>query len=94
MPSKPRTNPSSIRPDSTGHLPPEHRQPYPDIPDDSPGLVGGPTGESVPGSAHDDPIDPLGQGEKQIVISLPELEDDGGEGALSGRPRETGGQRP
>lgn len=95
----PRKSPSrmsgpkpTVRPDSTGSLPPDRKNPYPDIPQDEPGLVGGPTTESIPGTAHDDPLDPLGRREKQIVVSLPQ--DDGGEAALSGRPRETGGERP
>ncbi|MGI8979082.1 MAG: hypothetical protein ACR2FY_07650 [Pirellulaceae bacterium] len=84
----------SVRPDSTGHLPPDRDDPYPDIPrDDAPGLVGGPTTESIPGTAHDDPLDPLARREKKVVVSLPK-ENDGGEAALSGRPRETGGERP
>jgi hypothetical protein len=58
-----------VRPDSTGSLPPTQKNTYPDIPDDNPvqnpavqdepGLVGGPTTESIPGTAHDDPLDPL-----------------------------------
>ena len=90
----PRKSPpkSTIRPDSTGILPPNRMNPFPDIPPDEPGLVGGPTTESVPGTAHDDPLDPLGRREKQVVVSLPQ--DDGGEAVLSGRPRETGGERP
>jgi hypothetical protein len=95
MPRKPssqRSNPKSVRPDSTGFKPPKRKNPFPDLPKDEPGLVGGPTTESVPGTAHDDPLDPLGRREKQVVASLPK--DDGGEGALSGRPRETGGERP
>jgi hypothetical protein len=83
-----------VRPDSTGRLPPDQSNSYPDIPrDDEPGLAGGPTVESIPGSAHDDPLDPLARREKKIVVSLPK-KNDGGEGALSGRPRETGGERP
>src|SRR5688572_14699090 len=91
-PTQPDPKPS-VRPDSTGFKPPRHKNPYPDIPSDEPGLVGGPTTESIPGTAHDDPLDPLGRREKQIVVSLPK-DDDGGEAALSGRPRETGGERP
>ena len=83
----------SVRPDSTGFRRSDRKNPYPDIPSEEPGLVGGPATESVPGSAHDDPLDPLGRREKQIIVALHE-EDDGGEGALSGRPRETGGERP
>lgn len=87
-----------VRPDSTGSLPPTRKNSYPDVPDDKPvqnepGLVGGPTTESIPGTAHDDPLDPLARREKRIVVSLPQ-ENDGGEAALSGRPRETGGERP
>lgn len=53
---------------------------YPDVPDDSPGLVGGPATESVPGShgTHGGPLT---------------ITDDGGEATLPGRPRETGGAR-
>ena len=100
MPANPSSqNPHrqpSVRPDSTGYRPPDRRRPYPDIPDDEPGLVGGPTVESIPGSAHDDPLDPLARGDKMIVIPLSDLkeEDDGGERVLSGCPRETGGERP
>jgi len=65
---------------------------YPDIPNDEPALIGGPATESIPGTAHDDPLDPLGRREKQIVVPLDQ--DDGGEASLSGRPRETGGERP
>ena len=83
---------SPVRPDSTGSKPPKRKNPFPDLPKDEPGLVGGPTTESIPGTGHDDPLDPLARREKQIVASLPK--DDGGEGALSGRPRETGGERP
>ena len=86
----------AVRPDSTGFLPPDRRRAYPDIPDDQPGLVGGPSGESIPGTAHDDPLDPLGRKEKVIVIplaGLKEEENDGGERFLSGCPRETGGER-
>ncbi len=84
----------SVRPDSTGRLPPDRSNPYPDIPtDDEPGLVGGPTIEAIPGTAHDAPLDPLARREKKIFVSLPK-ENDGGEGAPSGRPRETGGERP
>ena len=88
----------STRPDSTGFLPAGRKNSYPDIPrdepsKDEPGLVGGPTTEAIPGTAHDDPLDPLARGKKQIVVSLPK-DNDGGEAALSGRPRETGGERP
>lgn len=84
----------SVRPDSTGRLPPDHKNPYPDIPtDDEPGLIGGPAIESIPGTAHDDPLDPLAHRAKQVIAPLPK-ENDGGEGTLSGRPRETGGERP
>ena len=90
----PRKKPS-VRPDSTGFRPPDRRRAYPDIPDDEPGFVGGPSGESIPGTAHDDPLDPLGRSERMIVIPLAGLkeEDDGGERVLSGCPRETGGER-
>jgi hypothetical protein len=54
---------------------------YPDVPDDSPGLVGGPATEAVPGS----------HAPHQGAITV---SDDGGETTLSGRPRETGGARP
>ena len=74
----PRKSPSrqsvpkpGVRPDSTGFLPPDRKNPFPDIPKDEPGLVGGPATESIPGTAHDDPLDPLGRREKQIVVSLP-----------------------
>ena len=94
MPSRSQPTPkSSMRPDATGFQPAKHKNPYPDIPSDEPGLVRGPATESIPGTAHDDPLDPLGRRDKQIVVSLPE-DDDGGEAALSGRPRETGGERP
>lgn len=94
MPSRSQPTPKpSMRPDATGFLPPKRKNPYPDIPSDEPGLVGGPATESIPGTAHDDPLDPLGRRDKQIIVSLPE-DDDGGEAALSGRPRETGGERP
>ena len=73
------------------------RQSSPQRPDAKPsvrpGLVGGPTTESIPGTAHDDPLDPLGRRKKQIVVSLPP-ENDGGEAALSDRPRETDGEPP
>jgi hypothetical protein len=90
---RPQFPKSTARPDSTGFSPPRHQNPFPDIPDDEPGLVGGPTTESIPGTAHDDPLGPLSRREKQIIVSLPK-ENDGGEAALSGRPRETGGERP
>lgn len=97
MPRKSHSRPEAkkspaVRPDSTGFLPPEHKNSYPDIPGDEPGLVGGPSTESIPGSAHADPLDPLGRGEKPLT-PLPGP-GDGGEKVLSGRPRETGGERP
>jgi hypothetical protein len=52
---------------------------YPDAPDVTPGLVGGPGTEAVPGS------------HRTHAGSV--LSDDGGESILSGRPRETGGAR-
>jgi len=71
----------------------KHKDAYPDIPSDEPGLVGGPPTESIPGTAHGDPLDPLGLREKQNLAAQ-RAKDDGGEGVLSGRPRETGGERP
>jgi hypothetical protein len=53
---------------------------YPNVPDDSPGLVGGPATEAVPGS-HD------------IHDGAATVTNDGGETSLPGRPRETGGMR-
>ena len=90
--SQPAPKKTAARPDSTGFQPPKRPNPFPDIPKNEPGLIGGPATESIPGTAHDDPLDPLGHTEKQIVASLPK--DDGGEGTLSGQPRETGGERP
>jgi hypothetical protein len=86
------------RPDETGFRPTHPKQPYPDIPADDtsckdPGLTGGPTTESIPGTAHDLPFDLLGSRDKQIVAPVSKA-GDGGEAILSGRPRETGGERP
>ena len=88
----------SVRPDKTSFRPPHPKQGYPDIPaDDSsrddPGLTGGPTTESIPGTAHDLPFESLGRREKQVVTPGSKA-GDGGEEILSGRPRETGGERP
>jgi hypothetical protein len=74
--------------------PPHPKQGHPDIPAEDPrradpGLTGGPTTESIPGTAHDLPFDSLGRREKQVMAPVPKAEDVG-EAILSGRPRETG----
>ena len=66
---------------------------YPDIPEDAPGLTGGPAAEAVTGAHRHDPLDVMGS-PKALAVPLSEDEDDGGEGVLSGLPRETGGERP
>ena len=66
--------------DAAKDLPPPEDFPnttYPQAPDDSPGLVGGPATEAVPGSHR------TGRGAATVT-------DDGGETSLPGRPRETG----
>src|SRR5436190_6225291 len=88
----------SVRPEQTGVRPPHSKQGYPDIPAedpsrDDPGLTGGPTTESIPGTAHDLPFDLLGSRDKRVVAPVSKA-GDGGEAILSGRPRETGGERP
>ena len=55
---------------------------YPEIPTDEPGLVGGPATEAVPGSHRPAP---------HAAVNVT---DDGGETTLSGRSRESGGDRP
>ena len=67
---------------------------YSDIPDDEPGLAGGPATEAVPGAHVDDPLDVTRRRQQAISNPLPGRENDGGEAILSGRPRETGGERP
>lgn len=67
---------------------------YADIPEDGPGLTGGPSTEAVPGTHQDDPLD-MTKRRQQVASNLhPGQENDGGESLLSGRPRETGGERP
>jgi hypothetical protein len=88
----------SAHPDQTGVRPPHSKKAYPDIAAedprrDDPGLTGGPTTESIPGTAHDLPFDSLNRREEQVMAPVPKA-GDGGEAILSGRPRETGGERP
>ena len=66
---------------------------YPQIPEEQPGLVGGPTTEAVPGK-RSMPGDLLDERKRDLVNPQPGQEDDGGESILSGRPHGTGGQRP
>lgn len=88
----------SAHPDQTGVRPPHPKQGYPDIPaedphHDNPGLTGGPTTESIPGTAHALPFDSPDRRKEQVMAPVPKA-GDGGEAILSGRPRETGGERP
>jgi hypothetical protein len=62
---------------------PEASDTYPNVPTDEPGLVGGPSTESVPGSHREHATWKAAEG----------VTDDGGETTLSGRPREAGGDR-
>jgi hypothetical protein len=66
---------------------------YPDIPTDEPGLVGGPATSSEPGASAA-PLEAFKQHEQALTDPLPGEAVDGGESVLSGRPRETGGDRP
>ena len=54
-----------------------------DIPEDEPGLTGGPATEAVPGTHRGNPLDVIGS-PRPLVVPLAEDEDDGGERPDSG----------
>jgi hypothetical protein len=69
-------------------------QGYPQLPEQQPGLTGGPPTDAVPHSSQPLSDAEIRDRQRSLAAPLPGEENDGGEAILSSRPREVGGERP